>query len=95
MASPWEVVKDSLGFLGAVIMAVPWLRDYFARRRRDWLRGVPVFGSLAAAIDRRAERLKEKLGRAKDEDFVYMTIGLVLLALSFAISLWRNVIAAS
>jgi len=95
VTSPWEIAKDGLGLLGAAAMAIPWLRDFFARQQRDWLRSVPVMGALADTVGRRVENMDERIRRAKRGDFYYMIFGLLLLALSFAISLWRGLFAAS
>jgi len=95
MADPWDVAKDGLGFAGTLLMTVPWARDLLARLQREWLRRLPASGALAEMIDRLAARAGQALERPRRADVVYMTLGLLLVAASFGISLWRGLFAGA
>ena len=95
MADPWDVVKDGLGFAGTALMTYPWARDYAQRVKRDWLRGLPIAGDdLNTAVERLAKNIDHGLDRAKRRDLACMAFGMLFVAASFFISLWRGLFIA-
>ena len=86
-AAGWDVLKDGLGFFGAVLAAVPWSLDFFGR---DKLRAV---GRAKGARPSDEELLRQTQEDAAAylmgpfrRDFLLQSLGLLLIAGSFAIS---------
>jgi hypothetical protein len=92
MSNGSDILKDALGLSGAVLMALPWIRDFLLRRRRDWLRRIPVAGSLAGVRDNLAEKIDRWIDKPKDSDLYVTIAGIGLLALSFFVGLWSNIL---
>ncbi|HEU0157108.1 MAG TPA: hypothetical protein VFQ82_13630 [Stellaceae bacterium] len=89
-----DLVKDGLGFVATILIAVPWLRDYSARRLRSEIEALPVGGRLRAATRRLQARLDGWIDSPKQSDLLIMATGFILLALSFLISLFASLAGA-
>jgi hypothetical protein len=88
VSSLWPVIKEAAGFLGAVFVAVPWLRDFNRRSKlTSWL-GIRATGSIKAITDDLAAEHEGWLARAKPSDLAWTLSGLGLIAASFAIGVW-------
>jgi hypothetical protein len=84
-----EVLKDLLGLLGGLTMAVPFFKDFLRRRQRDDVRELrPVFTPFARALDKAEMEQTSEMERASGADLVLMLVGLALLIASFAVSLY-------
>jgi hypothetical protein len=84
-----DVIKDLLGLLGGVTMAVPFFRDFLRRRQRDDVRELrPVFTPFVRALDKAEMEQTGEMERASRADLLWMLIGLALLIASFAVSLY-------
>jgi len=90
MPGAWDVAKDALGLAGAVVTAIPWIRDFAARRKRGAIEQVPAEGAFRAMLERVDGRLKRWIDAPKPADLLCMIIGLAMVALSFLISLVTN-----
>jgi hypothetical protein len=89
--SGWDALKDLLGALGPIMIAIPWLRDFFYRCRRRDVSGVPVSGSLVRLKEAITASLRDKIDSPKMSDFIWTVLGLLLIFLSFLISFVRGV----
>jgi hypothetical protein len=86
-----DVLKDLLGLLGGVMMAVPFFRDFLRRRQRDDVRELrPVFTPFSGALDKAEREQTMDMERASRADLLWMLIGLALLIASFAVSLYMS-----
>jgi hypothetical protein len=84
-----DVLKDMLGLLGALIMTVPFFRDFVRRLRRDQVRELrPVFAPFAKALGKAESEQTVEMEKASRGDLMMMLAGLLLLTASFGISLW-------
>jgi len=92
---PWDVATEALGFLGSLVMAVPWFRDFAERFSLHRVRKIVITGPLTRLHTRLVEHLKISIERPRSTDFIYMLVGLLLLALSFGINLWKLLFSAS
>ena len=83
-----DVLKDLLGLLGALSMAVPFFKDFFRRLGRDEVRNLRrVFAPFAKALDKVEVEHTSDMEKASNWDLFFMILGAVLLAGSFAVSL--------
>jgi len=84
-----EVLKDLLGLIGAIVLIVPFFRDFMQRRFRDQLsdlaRTFPVFGRKLGTM---LAAHKSEGEKASNTDLAFMLIGIGLLIASFAVSLY-------
>lgn len=87
MAKGWDIAKEALGFLGAVLMAFPWLRDFLLRLKRDWLNQLPIGGSFTDARRHFVEVFSRRNDQPKPADLLTTLLGIALLAASFLIGL--------
>lgn len=95
MSSGWEIAKEGCGFLGAILMAFPWFRDFVLRLKRDWLNELPVGGGLAQARGKLVEVMSRRIDRPKASQLLIMIAGIALLAVSFLIALWHDLFAGA
>lgn len=94
MHGHWDLAKDGLGFVATILIAIPWLRDYRARRLRSEVEAFAVGGRLRTATRRLQTRLHHWIDNPKPSDFLIVSMGFFLLALSFLISLLTSIIGA-
>ncbi|MGZ8285079.1 MAG: hypothetical protein ACXWUO_02075 [Allosphingosinicella sp.] len=80
-------MKEIAGFLGAVLIAVPWLKDFGRRIGLGKKKQVKAVGSLKTALQEVIARDEHWLGRAKIADLIFTLSGLSLIAASFLIGL--------
>lgn len=85
------IVKEAAGFFGTVGVAVPWLRDFVARSRRDLTQAIPARGSLEDLLRDLREKDERWLGRAKASDLAWTIAGLSLIAASFLIGIYQAI----
>ncbi|MEQ8311428.1 MAG: hypothetical protein RIA72_12100 [Sphingopyxis sp.] len=90
MADGLLLAKEAFGFGGAILLAVPWLRDY--RRRKDARSIARVEGR--GTMQRILARLKAEdqawFNAPKRIDGLCATWGLILIAASFLIGILTN-----
>jgi hypothetical protein len=86
----WDAVKDFLGAIGSLFIAVPWLRDFWLRNRRSQVREVPAEGRLGKLKAKIENSVREKIESPKIADFVWTVIGLLCIFASFLISFIRG-----
>jgi hypothetical protein len=84
--STWDAVKDFLGALGPILIAIPWLRDFFLRYRKKAVSEVPASGRLVHLRDAIVSSLREKIDSPKVADFMWTVVGLLLIFVSFLIA---------
>jgi hypothetical protein len=90
-----DTLKDLFGLLGALVMTVPFFRDFARRLRRDQVRVLrPVFAPFAKALDQAETQQTTEMERASRGDLTMMLAGLLLLMASFGISLYIGLHAA-
>lgn len=93
---PLDVLKDLLGLLGALIMAVPFFRDFVRRVRRDQARALrPFFAPFAKALRKAETEQTAEMEAASLLDLSLMLAGLIFLAASFGIGLYIGLHAKS
>lgn len=84
-----DVVKDFLGLIGALAMAVPFFKDFIRRLRRDEVRSLKrVFAPFAKALDKAEVEHTAAMEKASNGDLGFMICGVILLASSFGVSLY-------
>jgi len=84
-----EVIKDLLGLLGALVMAVPFFKDFVRRLSRDEVRDLRrVFSPFAKALNKAEVEHTAAMEKASAWDLGLMILGVVLVAASFAVSLY-------
>lgn len=84
----WPFLKELSGFLGAALLVIPWLRDYFGRTKAAKLDGVSALGSIAKMIDELKKHDEAWLARPKALGLGLTVLGLLLLAASFLIGMF-------
>lgn len=80
------IAKETMGLAGAILLALPWIRDFCVRKK----------AARTARVETRMDRIKAKLssqydtwlGSAKLFDLLLTAFGLALLAGSFGIGLY-------
>jgi hypothetical protein len=88
--SLWDALKDFLGATGPILIAVPWLKDFWLRRRRSKVEQVSATGRLDRLKTSIEASMKRKIESPKMSDFVWTTTGLLLIFASFLIALVRG-----
>ena len=83
-ADAWTIAKDAAGFGGALLLFLPWIRDYLRRARLERLKSVPTQLDLKARLRQRHETW---LARPKKKDLLSSLFGMGLITFSFGISL--------
>jgi hypothetical protein len=87
VAAGITILKDLLSFFGAVALAIPWILDFNARRKKRNVEAVqttiPVKGAIIAHYE-------SFLVAPKTRDFVLTLGGLGSLTISFFISLLQS-----
>ena len=87
MGAFWPIAKELTGFVGALLMAIPWMRDFDRRRKKAKVQQVKAEASLEKVQAELVAEDETWLSRAKDSD-LYLTLGgLLLVATSFLIGL--------
>ena len=82
-----DSIKDLLGLLSAVFIAVPWLREFRLKLDRNDMPGHRAAGAMARLVTRVEGRLQRRIESAKPLDLICTLFGLFLLGLSFLIGL--------
>lgn len=85
--SGWDALKDFLGAVGPILIAFPWFRDFWLRRRKEKISGVSAAGRLARLKGDLEASLKQTIETPKMADFVWTVLGLSLIFMSFVIAL--------
>lgn len=85
-----DSIKDLLGLLSAVFIAVPWLREFRLKHDREEMPGRRAAGAMARLVRRIEGRLQRRIESAKPLDLFCTLFGLFLLGLSFLIGLIRG-----
>jgi hypothetical protein len=87
MTYTWaDAIKDFLGAVGPLLIAVPWFYDFSARLNRKRFSEIRAVGSLAKLKLELEASLKEKIESPKLRDFVWTILGLLCIATSFFIA---------
>jgi hypothetical protein len=86
----WDALKDLSGATGSLLIAVPWLKDFWLRRRKSRVEEVAATGKLARLKISIEASMRRKIESPKMSDFVWTTIGLALVFASFLIALIRG-----
>jgi hypothetical protein len=89
--SGWDALKDFLGAVGPILIAVPWLTDFSLRYRQQTMSNVPVSGPLAQLRNAIVASLQHKIASPKMADFIWTIVGLLLIFLSFLIAFIRGI----
>jgi hypothetical protein len=89
--SGWDTLKDFLGVVGSIMMAIPWLRDFYLRQRRTSLSNVPTSGKLSQLRDTIVGSIRDKIDAPKVADFVWTVLGLLCICMSFLIAFVRGI----
>lgn len=92
----WPLVKESLGFIGAGLLVLPWLRDFHRRMNASRIAGLKASGSLGDLVKSLRAEDETRLARPKPFDLVLTVLGLILLGLGFligAILAWPDFLA--
>jgi hypothetical protein len=87
IAPCWTIAKDAMSFLGAVSLAVPWIVDYFVRRRRRSAENLPTKLRIKDELVRRYDRV---LIAPKRRDLILTAGGIGLLTISYSIALLQS-----
>ena len=93
MTITWTIVKDAIGFIGALAAVVPWFRDFKARIRLERIRQVSVGDGLAEIKADIRHDIEGWIAQPKASDLFWMTAGLLLVAVSFLIGLIQSLSA--
>src|SRR3974377_1476602 len=86
--SGWDALKDFLGALGPILMAIPWLSDFSVRSSWKQILAVRASGRLAHLKQEIASSLREKFESPKASDFVWTIIGLLPIFFFFLIAVF-------
>lgn len=83
----WDALKDFLGALGPVLIAVPWFYDFGLRRRKQQTSDIPVSGKLLKIRADIEATLKQRIESPKPRDLYWTVAGLGCIFASFVIAL--------
>jgi hypothetical protein len=86
----WDAVKDFLGATGSILIALPWLRDFWLRYRRSKVQEVAATGRLGRLKSSIEDSMRQKIEAPKMADFVWTILGLLLICASFLIAFIRG-----
>jgi hypothetical protein len=87
----WDALKDFLGAVGPVMIAIPWFRDFYLRRRKRKVEGIKTAGTALQSLkDLIQTSLREKIESPKVSDFVWTASGLFCIFCSFFIAFVRG-----
>jgi hypothetical protein len=87
----WDGLKDFLGALGPLLIALPWFSDFVRRKRWKSFSGVRTLGALTLLKNGIESSLREKIDAPKAEDLIWTILGLLMIFLSFAIAFTRGI----
>lgn len=93
MPAVLAIIKESVGFVGAVALALPWLRDFAGRRKTAVIDQSRFAGSLKALASEIVYAQETWLAKPKPFDLLATVLGLALLATAFAIGLVQAIVA--
>jgi hypothetical protein len=86
----WDAVKDLLGATGPILIAVPWLRDFWLRHRKSRVEQVATTGRLGRLKASIEDSMRRRIESPKMSDFVWTILGLLLIFASFVIAFIRG-----
>ncbi|WP_100555117.1 hypothetical protein [Bradyrhizobium sp. UASWS1016] len=86
----WDALKDLLGAVGSTCVAIPWLRDFWLRLRRDKIEGVVATGRLDRLRASIEASMRAKIDSPKMGDFIWTIVGLAMIFASFLIAFIRG-----
>jgi hypothetical protein len=92
----WPLAKEVCGFVGTLLVLVPWLRDFRGRRLLERTRDTRTLGSLSVVKAEAIAQHRHWLDRPKPGDLVATIVGFLLIAASFVIGValtWQPVAA--
>jgi hypothetical protein len=81
-----DSVKDFLGALGSILVALPWILDFRLRRRQKQAEGLRTAGALSNLRSEIEASIKRKIDAPKARDFVFTMFGLFCICASFVIA---------
>lgn len=87
----WDALKDFLGALGPLLIAIPWFGDFSLRSQRLLLLSLSVSGALKTKKADLEGKIRERIESPKREDAIITVIGLLCIFLSFVISFVRGI----
>lgn len=86
----WDALKDLLGVIGPILIALPWLRDFRLRNLRTKVEGVPAMGRLRRVKETIEGSIRKRIEDPKMADFVWTIVGLLFVFVSFLIAFVRG-----
>jgi len=90
--SSWDALKDFLGALGPILIAIPWFRDFSLRKTAAAMGDVQADGTLARLRERIEQSLRKKIEVPRMSDFVWTVVGLLCIFSSFLIALVHGIL---
>jgi hypothetical protein len=88
----WDALKDFLGALGPVLIAIPWFYDFDLRNKMRETSDMPASGRLSQLKKELQATLKEKVESPKIRDLVWTVAGLGSIFTSFLIALIHGLV---
>ncbi|MBV8850682.1 MAG: hypothetical protein JOZ16_13990 [Methylobacteriaceae bacterium] len=88
-----DAVKDFLGAVGAILIALPWLLDFRLRGRQEAAEELATAGALSNLKSDIQASLKRKIDTPKVRDLVFTLLGLLCVCASFVIALLHGMLA--
>jgi hypothetical protein len=79
-------VKDFLGAIGPILIALPWYSDFLQRRKSTALSELPLGGRLRLIRNDIVSSIKRRLKEPKVGDVVWTTVGLACICASFLVA---------
>jgi hypothetical protein len=87
----WDALKDFLGAFGSVLVAIPWLYDFYLRNRRKKVQAGDTEGEAEDWKDYLDNSLKKKIDDPKKRDMLWTVIGLACICVSFLIAFVKGI----
>jgi hypothetical protein len=90
----WQILSESLGLAGSLMMVAPYLRHQPLRDIRDLFRGTRLADPDAReAASSSADALDVYFHRWNRRDYLLVTVGVSLLCVSFFVGLIRSLVS--
>jgi hypothetical protein len=87
------IVVDLLGIVGAILVALPFFREFALKRLVDRLRPPPTVPGLEQASARSAHVARAELELFQPRDGAHVAWGLIIIALSYLLHILAEVLA--
>jgi hypothetical protein len=85
------IAVDIIGIIGAILVAVPFFREFGIKKLQSYLRGPSEIPGLSASEEEAYKVTTAALEMFKRGDGIYMTCGLAMIILSYMLHILAEI----